>query len=253
MTAKILVPVFTGFLLLVTAWQEQGVYMVQLLFEQREMQEAGAPVYPSAIIPQESFVIPDDVELKQNVDLDVPFASQAPFGNWSMPYQEACEEASLIMVKYFLDGEKLDAATADKEIVDMVEWQIKNAYAEDINIGDTLQVAKNYYKLEGKVFYDDEVNVQKIKELLSLGHPVIIPAAGHLLGNPNFTPPGPPYHMIVIKGYDETHFITHDPGTRLGANYRYTFEVIDKAIHDWSGTKEGILEGRRGMMILKTM
>ncbi|MCR4279964.1 MAG: hypothetical protein NUV82_00890, partial [Candidatus Komeilibacteria bacterium] len=43
----------------------------------------------------------EEIELPAEYNLDVPFMSQAPHANWDLPYQEACEEASLIMVDYF--------------------------------------------------------------------------------------------------------------------------------------------------------
>lgn len=90
----------------------------------------------------------------------------------------------------------------------------------------------------------------KIKKLITSGYPVILPVAGQLLGNPNFTGAGPPYHMIVVKGFDNKNFITHDPGTKNGANYKYSFATIEKAIHDWNGSKDNVLSGRKAMLIL---
>ena len=53
-------------------------------------------------------------ELPEAVSLEVPFTAQAPDGDWSMPYQEACEEAVIIMAKAYLDGEDLSEAEADR-------------------------------------------------------------------------------------------------------------------------------------------
>jgi hypothetical protein len=68
------------------------------------------------------------------------------------------------------------------------------------------------------------------------GKLVIIPAAGRLLGNPNFSGQGPIYHMLVVRGFDNKtgEFITNDPGTRKGEGYRYKYSVLINAIHDWS-------------------
>ena len=42
--------------------------------------------------------------------------------------------------------------------------------------------------------------------------------------------------MLVIKGYDVTQnqVVTHDVGTRNGADYVYTWDVINLALHDWN-------------------
>jgi uncharacterized protein YvpB len=189
-------------------------------------------------------------ELPSEINLDVPFTSQAPFGDWGMPYQEACEEASIIMVKHYLSKEPFDADHVSAEIIEMVEWETKNGYGVDINATQTMEVGSHFYGIKGKVFYDEEVTIDNIKRLLAAGHPVVIPAAGRILANPNYQGLGPAYHMLVIKGYDETHFITNDPGTRLGADYKYSYETIDNAIHDWTGSKDTIEKGGRVMFIL---
>ena len=42
--------------------------------------------------------------------------------------------------------------------------------------------------------------------------------------------------MFVITGYNEQGFITHDPGTRKGKDYQYSYETIRNAtgnyLHD---------------------
>ena len=70
---------------------------------------------------------------------------------------------------------------------------------------------------------------------LEAGHLVIIPTNGQALKNPNFTLPGPERHMLVVKGYDyETEeFITNDPGTRNGADYRYKKDLLFEAIRNY--------------------
>jgi len=192
----------------------------------------------------------DTPAIEKTVNLDVPFMPQAPHGNWNLPYQEACEETSIIMVEHYLSGEKLTPARADTDITEMVDWETENGL--DISIGavETLKVASVFYDLKGDILYNKEVTLSKIKQLLSEGHPIIIPVAGQVLANPNYGGEGPPYHMIVLKGYDETHFITHDPGTQLGANHRYTYETIYNAIHDWTGSNSTIDTGRKAMLVL---
>lgn len=182
--------------------------------------------------------------------LDVPFSSQAPTGTWVLPYAEACEETSIIMVKAFLAGETLDKETATNEIVALTSYVESEGMGVDISAEQVAQVAEDFYRLKATVYFDDEVTVENIKALLNVGHPVIIPASGHSLANPNYTDDGPPYHMIVIVGYNEEGLITHDPGTQFGASYVYSFETIDKAIHDWAGSKSNVEEGRRAMVVL---
>ena len=65
------------------------------------------------------------------------------------------------------------------------------------------------------------------------GKLVIYPANGQMLDNPNFTEPGPIYHMLVITGYDKDTFITNDPGTRNGFNYKYSYDTLEAANGTW--------------------
>ena len=60
----------------------------------------------------------------------------------------------------------------------------------------------------------------------------MVPAFGQALKNPNFAKPGPITHMLVVVGYDEKtkEFITNDPGTKRGQNYRYNENVLFDAV-----------------------
>src|SRR3989344_4828168 len=51
---------------------------------------------------------------RAEVNLKVPFTSQAPTGNWDLPYQEACEEASALMaIRYVFANPITDPADAE--------------------------------------------------------------------------------------------------------------------------------------------
>jgi hypothetical protein len=93
----------------------------------------------------------------------------------------------------------------------------------------------------------DDPTIEEIKAEIVQGNVVLVPLAGRYIGNPYYTVPGPIYHFLVIKGYTETHFITHDVGTRRGEDYSYPFKVIMNNIHDWN---EVIVEGRRRVLVV---
>jgi len=174
---------------------------------------------------------PEPEPLPSTYDTDVLFASQAPFANWSLPYQEACEEASLIMAyKYFAD-QPLDKNIMDNEIKELVDWQLDYfGYYTDTNLDEVAIIAKEYFDLNVEI--TDDVSVENIKRQLFNGNLIIIPASGRDLGNPNFTAPGPLFHMLVIRGYDRNEFITNDPGTRKGLKFKYKYQTLIDAIHD---------------------
>ncbi|MBU1032799.1 MAG: C39 family peptidase [Patescibacteria group bacterium] len=191
-------------------------------------------------------------ELPESVNLDVPFTSQAPFANWDMPYQETCEEASVIMVDAFYKGETgaMNKYTADERLKKMVAFESSLfGYYEDTTAEQTADLVRAYYGYEN-VIVKPLKSVDDIKESLALGYPVIIPAAGKLLGNPYFSGNGPPYHMLVVRGYTPDFFITNDPGTRRGQGFTYTYDTIMNAAHDWTGSKETVEQGRKFMIIM---
>lgn len=173
--------------------------------------------------------------LPENINLAVPFTPQAPHGNWDEPYQDACEEASIAMAHYFFTQKKFTPEIADKEILDLVSFEERRfGYGYDITAEETANTAKNFYGYRNvEVIYNPTVD--RIKSFLATGLPIIAPVYGRALGNPYFSSPGPTYHMLIIKGYTKDKFITNDPGTRRGADYLYSFDVLMNAIHDWNG------------------
>jgi len=188
--------------------------------------------------------------LPAKADIDVPFSSQAPFANWNAPYQEACEEMSLIMVHYFLEKKVLTPEIADKELRDLIKWEKENGYAEDVTITQLAEIACKYYDHCSNKLIND-VTSEQIKSEISKGRPVIAPMAGRDLGNPYYSGEGPWYHMLVIRGYTKNKFITNDPGTRRGKGYKYAYSAIINAIHDWTGVKEEIRKGGKIMLVIE--
>lgn len=186
--------------------------------------------------------------------LSVPFAPQAPFSNWELPYKEACEEASVIMVNRFYRGEKSIEQEDVKAAIDaMVAWAIEPMQGKiDTDVATTAKYFTEYLEYSpSRVTIINEPTIEDIKAVVAAGYPVIVPAAGRDLGNVNFRNPGPLYHMLVIVGYDEDEFITNDPGTRNGEGYRYKQQVLYDAIHDLTPVLENIRQGRKVMMVVK--
>ncbi|MBU0645999.1 C39 family peptidase [Patescibacteria group bacterium] len=187
----------------------------------------------------------DDTELEElsdgwpaQMNLAVPFTPQAPFSNWDLPFQEACEEASVYMVHEYYQGTpggRIGAEAAEQALLKIVEYE--NALFGDYLDTSAAQTAILVEQMYGYGRVDLLANptVEQIKEQIAAGRPVIVPAAGQQLHNPYFTQPGPLYHMLVIRGYTEKGFITNDPGTRHGEGYFYPFETLMSALHDWNG------------------
>ena len=188
------------------------------------------PALPTLVDP---FVFEGARPVEMN--LAVPFMLQAPKQNWDMPYQEACEEASLLMVRGFLQGKTTDfgADEADRQIIDLVAYEESKGDAPDVTLRRLSEIA------EAKFGYRPVVkrvtSIDDVKNAIANGYPVIVPASGKALQNPNFRNGGPPYHMVVAKGYlADGRIVTNDPGTRKGKNYLYSASLFFNAIHDWN-------------------
>jgi uncharacterized protein YvpB len=151
------------------------------------------------------------------------------------------------MVRHFGDKEKIVSTdAADKEIVELVNFEESHGYKVDVTVNELNQIAKDFYGMNsGRVVIG--FSIEDIKKEIAKGHPVIIPAAGKLLENPNFKNGGPNYHMLVITGYDQANFITNDPGTRKGYGYKYDFDLLFSAIHDWNS--ENISNGAKSYLV----
>jgi len=181
--------------------------------------------------------------LPENAYIDLPFISQSPFASWDALHEDACEEASLLIVNYWHNNRNnISKTEADQDIKAMVTYEKDNGYGISITLEELDQIAKDYLGLENGIVKNN-ITIENIKEEIALGNPVIVGAAGKVLDNPNFRNGGPNYHMLVITGYDTNGFITNDPGTRKGEDYRYSFDNLYDSIHDWN--PNNILDGEK--------
>jgi hypothetical protein len=175
----------------------------------------------------------------------VPFIVQAPHAQWDdKKYQDACEEASILMANAWLnDKRNISKNDAEEEMEKMFEKQ-KEMFGEDVvdtSAEDTAKLLKEYYNQDSRVV--KSVTMKDLYDFLIDGNIVIAPTNGKWLENPNFSNGGPDRHMVVITGFDKKNreFITNDPGTRLGRGYKYKDSVLYNAIRDYkTGHKEDI-------------
>jgi hypothetical protein len=212
-----------------------------------------SPVKPPATVPSTkptTSTTPVVSAWPNEINLAVPFLSQAPKMDWSYPYQEACEEASAIMVDAFYRGQKSFTPDAgDQAILSLVAYE-KNlfGYYEDTTAEETAKLIREYFGYKN-VLVEKLESMDEVKEMVAKGRPVILPASGKDLQNPNFRNGGPPYHMLVVKGYTaDGSWITNDPGTRRGADYLYANDVLWNAIHDWNGGN--VRQGAKYMIVV---
>jgi len=188
--------------------------------------------------------------LPVEMNLAVPFTVQAPLRNWSLPYEEFCEESSVLMAASFVQKRDIpDANLADQALLAIKAFEDKTfGYYEDTTADETTRILREYFGINQVVLAIDPT-ILDIKTALANRKAVIMPVAGREIGNPYFQQPGPLYHMLVIKGYTSNgEFITNDPGTRRGADYMYAENVLMRAMHDWNGGD--VLHGRKVIIIV---
>jgi len=201
----------------------------------------------------ERIVYQVDDELPNEINLNIQFLSQAPDGDWGMPWQEACEEASITLAYYYSAGKDLTKENFKEEIQTLIDWQNDNyGDYEHTDINQTLEMLKSNYDL-GVSNYEmlKDPTINDLKKELAKGNVIVAPFAGRLLNNPFYSGEGPLYHMMVLRGYDEENFITNDVGTRRGENFIYPYETIISAMHDWDD--EDIELGEKKAIVLKKL
>lgn len=207
-------------------------------------------------IPLGNIDIKTDNLPKQNtIIFDVPFATQAPFGEWNdKRQQDGCEEVSALMAVKWAKKEKLNEEEARTIIIDASEFELEK-YGEfrDISSADTVKWIFNDYFNFYDVALKKDINIDDIINELKQGNIIVTPHNGRLLHNPNYTPPGPIRHMLVIRGYDAltNEFITNDSGTRQGEAYRYNTDVLFTAIRDYpTGYHKDITKIEKNMIVV---
>ncbi len=191
----------------------------------------------------------------KDVFLDVPYTSQAPFGNWKDPkQQDGCEEAAALMAVSWARGETLTPKKSLEIILAIADYEEKNyGNYHDTDAEDTADIIfRGYFGYEN-IEVRHQIGIEDIKQELFKGNLVVVPTNGRKLGNPRYTQPGPLEHALVIRGYDtaKKEFITNDPGILYGENYRYREKVLEGALSDYpTGYKEPAVPGKTAMIVV---
>jgi len=190
----------------------------------------------------------------KSILLEVPFFAQAPFGEWDNPiFQDACEEASIIMAMHWVNKTSVTKEQAKQEILTLTGFEDRTyGPAIDRAAEDAIKIFKDYYNYEN-VFFRSGVGADDIKAEILKGNLVIVPLNGRILKNPYYTAPGPEHHMLVVIGYDgnKNEFITNDVGTRHGEKYRYSFARFEASLQDYpTGDDLPFVPGQTAMIVV---
>lgn len=185
----------------------------------------------------------------KEVVLPVPYTSQAPLGNWA-DRQHTCEEASLLMVDRYLNGDHsgslINPREADQGINAITPWKP----ADDLTPKQLGEMAQLHLGWAYSVYPATDA---AMKRQLALGRPLIVGVRTHGLGNPNypgyrthFDQPGwSVSHYLVVVGYDPAgNYVLNDPGITLGHGSRITFDQLMYAIDDLDVAYPNLNAGR---------
>lgn len=181
--------------------------------------------------------VPKPTTIKAQMNLSVLFVPQAPMKIWDEIHEDTCEEAAMLMLEaYQNDVSKMSNEEMERRLMDLINYQ-KDHYGGNVwkstDYKTVLEMMHDVLGLKTAKILPVK-SIEDVKAQIALGRPVLLLAAGKTLKNPNFKNGGPLYHGLVAKGYTATTIITNDPGTRLGADYAYSNEVLFDAIHDWN-------------------
>ena len=199
---------------------------------------------------EEEEEVTDKEEIVASVNLSIPFTSQAPTTNWDQPWQDACEEASFLMVDYYYQNKTMPKPLEVENILqEMVDWQIDNwGDHHNLTMLELSEFITITFGYQTELILD--LTPAKIKGYLNQGSPIIVPADGYKLANPYFSGDGPEYHMLVIKGYQDNYFITNDPGTKRGADFIYSSENLLDSISEWNQKESRTTGPKIGLVLI---
>ncbi|OGH84447.1 MAG: hypothetical protein A2261_01560 [Candidatus Magasanikbacteria bacterium RIFOXYA2_FULL_44_8] len=174
------------------------------------------------------------------VNLSVPFTSEIPNGKWVKPWNNACEEAVIVMIEQYYLGNKKSYLTKTEAIKLMsplfpIEQKLFG-YDSDTTIEENNTIINDYTGFGS--YIKNDPTIAEIKNELASGRPVITAHYGYDLHNPNipWRRGGSYYHVMTIVGYDDAaqKFITNDPGNHAtGLDYRYKYAIIMGSLHDF--------------------
>lgn len=188
--------------------------------------------------------------------LSVPFTSQAPEKNWEQPWQDACEEAAVLMLDAYYKNYNLSPLFAKDEILKMIDLEEKLGWGTSIEIEKVKELVERVVLLNHLITAShhhtrivENLTIEDIKKFIANGQPVLVVADGKVLPNPHFRNNGPMYHALIIRGYTETEFITNDPGTQFGRGFKYKYEDLLNAIHDWNGGD--VKNGKKAILVVE--
>lgn len=171
---------------------------------------------------------------ENKLELPVPYATQAPYGQWEAPWNEACEETSAAMVDAYYNEQTLNTEKTAKIVQEMIDWEKENNLPqEDTDAAQTQQLieAKTSFKVEIKT----HPTLEDIQQELDNNRPVI--ALVNMYSLYQEPDQGDSYHVLVITGYDKNKkvFLVNDPAR---TQKEYSYDTLMHSLHDYNETSK---------------
>lgn len=173
----------------------------------------------------------------RGVELAVPYVSQVPDGKWVAPWDEACEESSILMIdRFYAQEDSLVVPETKKPLQEMIDWEkVTFSNYEDTDAEQTVQLIEAKASFQARI--ERNPTLEEIKRELDAKHPVM--AFVNMYQLYKETDLGDSFHVFVINGYDDAtqEFIVQDPARSWK---RYSYERVLNALHDYNPlSKEG--------------
>lgn len=200
-------------------------------------------------IPKDEVLVNENIitkdkkyELPEEKELDVKFYSQFPLdiSTWKKyeePYQNFCEEASLLNWYYYLTWKDVSLKEYDRDLLrlkdledSLFEWWYKHT-----SLKETLKVLSLFQWNNQIVFWKiiENPTVDDIKENIAKWNLIITPLYWKWLSNDLFSNWWPVYHNLLIKGYKSEIFITNEVWVSKWDWFKYKINNIMENIHDY--------------------
>ena len=186
------------------------------------------------ILPNKSLAATAEV-----VKIPAPYTSEIPTGTWAPPWNNACEEATIVMVNdYYFGYETLPKKIAADNMNPLfkIENKIFGGNA-NTDASQTAQLINDY--TDSTAVIKENPTIDEIKNELRQNRPVITFHYAKNIVNVNYhwRAGGSYYHVMTLVGFDDNtkEFFVHDSGDPVtGAFHRYGYDVIMNSLHDYN-------------------
>lgn len=180
--------------------------------------------------------------LPEEKEIDVKFYSQFPLDistwiKYEEPYQNFCEESSLLNWYYHLLGIEPDLKEYNKDLLKLKELEeiLFEWWYKHTSIQDTLKLLIAFQE-EQNIFWEiiENPSIKIIKEHINKWNLIIAPLYWKWLSNNLFIDWWPIYHNLLIKWYTEENFITNEVWVSKWDAFKYNQTELMENIHNYN-------------------